>query len=125
MQVWTGAHVSRLLFESGQNNGSWDGQPRAVGVEVLPRGDRGDDNRGAPLEVRAKVEVILCAGSIGTPQLLQLSGIGAPQALGSLGRQYQHLAIKPYPARYEQVWPLRGGGEESSLSELVAATHLD
>ena len=35
----------------------------------------------------------------------------APQALGSLGRQYQHLAIKPYPARYEQVWPLRGGGE--------------
>ncbi|HOX68656.1 MAG: GMC family oxidoreductase N-terminal domain-containing protein [Rhizobacter sp.] len=85
LQVWTGAHVSRLLFESGQNNGSWDGQPRAVGVEVLPRGDRGDDNRGAPLEVRAKVEVILCAGSIGTPQLLQLSGIGAPQALGSLG----------------------------------------
>jgi acetyltransferase len=35
----------------------------------------------------------------------------APQALGSLGRQYQHLAIKPYPARYEQVWPLRGGGQ--------------
>ncbi len=24
---------------------------------------------------------------------------------------YQHLAILPYPARHEQVWPLRGGGE--------------
>jgi acetyltransferase len=24
---------------------------------------------------------------------------------------YNHLAILPYPARYEQVWPLRGGGE--------------
>jgi acetyltransferase len=35
----------------------------------------------------------------------------APQAQGNLGHHYQHLAIKPYPARYEQVWPLRGGGE--------------
>ncbi len=26
-------------------------------------------------------------------------------------RNYSHLAILPYPARYEQVWPLRGGGE--------------
>lgn len=24
---------------------------------------------------------------------------------------YSHLSILPYPARYEQVWPLRGGGE--------------
>jgi acetyltransferase len=24
---------------------------------------------------------------------------------------YNHLAILPYPARYEQVWPMRGGGE--------------
>jgi len=27
------------------------------------------------------------------------------------GPEYQHLAILPYPARYEQVWPLRGGGQ--------------
>ena len=33
----------------------------------------------------------------------------APQsASGSVG-QYGHLAILPYPARYEQIWPLRGG----------------
>ena len=26
-------------------------------------------------------------------------------------RNYSHLAILPYPSQYEQVWPLRGGGE--------------
>lgn len=26
-------------------------------------------------------------------------------------RNYDHLSILPYPARYEQVWPMRGGGE--------------
>ncbi len=34
-------------------------------------------------------------------------------AQGATGRSegYGHLAILPYPARYEQVWPMRGGGE--------------
>ena len=35
----------------------------------------------------------------------------APQALGGRANPYGHLSILPYPARYEQVWPLRGGGE--------------
>ena len=26
-------------------------------------------------------------------------------------RNYNHLAILPYPSHYEQLWPLRGGGE--------------
>src|SRR5665647_2380110 len=26
-------------------------------------------------------------------------------------RRYNHLAILPYPSRYEQLWPLPGGGE--------------
>ena len=26
-------------------------------------------------------------------------------------RNYNHLAILPYPSQHEQVWPLRGGGE--------------
>lgn len=33
-----------------------------------------------------------------------------PQPLSGCGSDYHHLAILPYPARYEQVWPLRGGG---------------
>jgi acetyltransferase len=35
----------------------------------------------------------------------------APQAASGHAKNYNHLAILPYPARYEQVWPLRGGGE--------------
>ncbi|MGM9487799.1 GMC family oxidoreductase [Ideonella sp. YS5] len=65
LQVWTGATVSRLLLEPGP-----DGRPRAVGVEVLPLGG------GAPLTARCRGEVVLAAGAIGTPQILQLSGIG-------------------------------------------------
>ena len=35
----------------------------------------------------------------------------APQGLSSRGHSYNHLSILPYPAQYEQLWPLRGGGE--------------
>ncbi|MGE5453410.1 MAG: GNAT family N-acetyltransferase [Acidobacteriota bacterium] len=35
----------------------------------------------------------------------------APQAVSGRSNSYNHLAILPYPARFEQVWPLRGGGE--------------
>ena len=90
LQLWTGGHVSRVLLEPGPSNGSWSGRPHAVGVEVLPRGNRGDENRGAPLQVRARVEVILCAGAIGTPQLLQLSGLGPAAVLDPLGIEVQH-----------------------------------
>jgi choline dehydrogenase len=37
------------------------------------------------LEVKARDEVILCAGAIGSPQILQLSGVGPAQHLQSLG----------------------------------------
>jgi acetyltransferase len=37
----------------------------------------------------------------------------ASQAASGGANSYNHLAILPYPARYEQVWPLPGGGEYS------------
>jgi acetyltransferase len=37
----------------------------------------------------------------------------APQAGLPRTFDYPHLAILPYPARFEQVWPLAGGGEVS------------
>ena len=35
----------------------------------------------------------------------------APQASSGRASHYNHLSILPYPARYEQVLPMRGGGE--------------
>jgi choline dehydrogenase len=60
--LWTHAHVTRLLTEKR------DGLQRCVGAGVLMDGKL--------KEVRASREVILSAGSIGSPQILQLSGIG-------------------------------------------------
>jgi acetyltransferase len=37
----------------------------------------------------------------------------ATQASSGASNSYGHLAILPYPARFEQVWPLPGGGEYS------------
>jgi choline dehydrogenase len=50
---------------------------RAVGVEVETKGVRHD--------IRARREVVLAGGSINSPQLLQLSGIGPGAHLQSLG----------------------------------------
>ncbi len=71
--LWTHTQVSRLLFGRGA-----DGALRCTGAEVV-RGGKGQKG-GNKLAVTATREVILCAGSIGSPQILQLSGVG-PAAL--------------------------------------------
>jgi acetyltransferase len=35
----------------------------------------------------------------------------AASTSGGRADSFSHLAILPYPARYEQLWPMRGGGE--------------
>lgn len=61
------AQVLRVLFEGG----------RACGVEVL--------RDGVVERIMARREVILSAGAIGSPQLLQVSGVGELAHLASLG----------------------------------------
>jgi 4-pyridoxate dehydrogenase len=68
LHVETGAHVTRVLIEGG----------RAVGVEVVKAG-------GDLVRVRANGEVILCAGTFNSPQLLMLSGIGPAAHLREFG----------------------------------------
>lgn len=46
--------------------------------------------KGAPARVRAAGEVILCAGSIGSPQILELSGIGQAEILKNHGVDVVH-----------------------------------
>ncbi len=72
LTVRTGVRVNRVLMEQ-QRQG-----PRVVGVEFQPL-------RGAAVRVGAQREVVLAAGAVGTPQLLQLSGIGAAQHLAGVG----------------------------------------
>ena len=64
LRVQSGAHVTRVLFEGR----------RAIGVEWMPTD--GSQATGAAQQVRATREVILAAGAIQSPQILQLSGIG-------------------------------------------------
>ncbi|MCW2984568.1 MAG: putative choline dehydrogenase [Conexibacter sp.] len=66
LEVLTGARALRLIFEG----------TRAVGVEI--------EHHDNVEEVRAVVEVIVCAGAYQSPQLLMLSGIGPAAELAPL-----------------------------------------
>ena len=75
LQIITGAQVRRVLFDG----------TRAVGVEYA-RGGQG----AAPERVDAASEVILAAGAIGSPHILQLSGVGDPAHLARVGIPVLH-----------------------------------
>ncbi|MEO8739971.1 MAG: choline dehydrogenase [Casimicrobiaceae bacterium] len=72
LAVATDARVVKIRF---------DGR-RATGVDYLQRGTR--------LVASARREVLLCAGALQTPQLLQLSGVGPAQLLASFGIPLVH-----------------------------------
>lgn len=67
LEVLTGAHCTRVLFDGG----------RASGVEL----ERGGELR----QLRAGREVVLAAGAYNSPQLLMLSGIGVADDLAAHG----------------------------------------
>jgi choline dehydrogenase len=75
LDVRTGVHVTGIVLEG----------KRAVGITYRKGG------RNAPEQtLRAGREVILSGGTYNSPQLLQLSGIGSPNLLGSLGIPVKH-----------------------------------
>jgi choline dehydrogenase-like flavoprotein len=73
LRIVTGALVQRILFEK-ENSGS-----EAIAKSVV------FEMAGETREVRIGKEVILAAGAFGTPQLLELSGIGDATLLGGQG----------------------------------------
>lgn len=72
LTVVTGALAHSILFEGS----------RAVGVRYA--------QGGRAAEARATREVVLTAGAIGSPKLLQLSGVGEAAALEALGIPVVH-----------------------------------
>ncbi|MFM2279478.1 MAG: hypothetical protein RLZZ444_1709 [Pseudomonadota bacterium] len=67
LTILTGAQARRLIIEGGE----------VKGVEF--------DHRGSVRQAMARRETILCAGAIGSPQLLELSGIGPGAVLQKAG----------------------------------------
>ena len=63
LHVVTQAHVKRIVIEND----------KAIGVEVL--------KNGSTDILKAKKEILLSAGSFGSPQILMLSGIGSKEEL--------------------------------------------
>jgi choline dehydrogenase len=90
LTLLSGVHVTRVLFEGH----------RAVGVEWRRNGEA--------FHATAAAEVVLSAGAIGSPQLLELSGIGDGERMQGLGVETRahlpgvgenlqdHLQIRPY-----------------------------
>jgi choline dehydrogenase len=72
LMVMTDAHVHRVRLAGRE----------ATGVELVHRGQK--------FFVEARAETILAAGAIGSPQLLQLSGIGPGDLLRDYGIEVMH-----------------------------------
>ena len=107
VELRTGCHASRILFDGKQ----------AAGIEYR--------QHGQIFQARARREVILAGGSINSPQLLQLSGIGDAVLLKSLGIEpvieapavgqnlQDHLAVSYFyksavPTLNDELGPLTG-----------------
>jgi choline dehydrogenase len=101
LKLITKAHTRKVILEEK------DGVKRAAGIELTVEG------QGEGI-AKARRAVILAAGSIGSPQILQLSGVGPRNLLQSLGiavaheipgvgeNLHDHLQIR-------MVWKVNGG----------------
>ena len=85
-EMWTSAQVSKLLMETLPN-----GQQRCTGTQVW--------NGREMVTALANQSVVLTAGAIGSPQLLQLSGIGP----GALLQQHGMTPVVDLPGVGENL----------------------
>ena len=69
----------RVMTQAQASGLSWGAHGRVQGVDVLHRGEK--------ISLLADREVLLCGGTVNSPQLLMLSGIGPAQALRAHGLQ--------------------------------------
>ena len=100
--------VIRVLFDKSS-------PPRAIGIEYKPNAEHQPEislSKPAHKTVKAKKLVIVTAGALGTPQILERSGVGNPTILKGLdipviadvpgvGENYQdhHVSITRFYGR--------------------------
>ena len=72
LTVITEAHINKEMLEG----------KRCIGVEY--------ERAGQVYKARAGREVVVCAGGVASPQILELSGIGQPELLKKLGIAVNH-----------------------------------
>lgn len=99
LQVITNALVHRIIL---------DGK-RAVGVEF--------SRNGALERADADGEVILSGGAIGSPHILQLSGIGDPSHLSGIGVETQH-ALTGVGKNFQDHFMVRVQAEVKNIATL-------
>ncbi|KDR71609.1 hypothetical protein GALMADRAFT_143863 [Galerina marginata CBS 339.88] len=71
----TNARVSRVIFEG----------TKAVGVAYVPARNRGHAGQLMETIVRARKMVVLSSGTLGTPQILERSGVGSKKLMDKVG----------------------------------------
>jgi choline dehydrogenase len=83
LTVWTHAQAQRLTLQRDAEQGL-----RCTGLRVLIRGKQGQS-----LDLQARREVLLSAGAVHSPALLERSGIGSPEVLQAAGLEVRQALI--------------------------------
>jgi alcohol oxidase len=109
--------VIRVLFDESS-------PPKAVGIEYKPNEEKQPSlalSKPVHKTIKASKLVVVSAGALGTPQILERSGVGNPEILKKLdipvvselpgvGEEYQdhHLLLYPYKTNLDESETLDG-----------------
>jgi alcohol oxidase len=111
------AKVVRVLFDESS-------PPKAIGIEYKPNAENQPAlalSKPVAKTIMASKMVVVSAGALGTPQVLERSGVGNPEVLKKLdipvvadvpgvGEEYQdhHLLLYPYKSNLDESETLDG-----------------
>ena len=117
LHIITESKVIRVLFDESF-------PPRAIGVEYKPNENSQPSislSKTVRSVIKARKLVVVSAGALGTPQVLERSGVGNPEILKKLdipviadvpgvGENYQdhHLLLYPYRTSLDESETLDG-----------------
>lgn len=106
--IFPNTTVKKIIFDYVSGS---DTKPRATGVLV--------DKDGKPTALQAKREIVLCAGAFGSPQILELSGIGNKDILEQAGVE----CIVNLPAVGGKTMPREQSACKTNLTRKLAGSH--